>query len=308
MICYTEVSTVRPVGPFSLGFSSEIFMGLNHQVKAYSDEVFSQVLRIGDQLVLVKVMSQGTVQYPELRVEYSSNQPITTKTRLMAQRVVEYVFNLNFDLSKFYRSVENDAVMLQVSRCLYGFKYPTTPSVFESLVDSIVEQQISIKVARTIEERLALKFGDKLMVGDVEYYAFPTPQNIVARSIGDIQGCGLSQRKAEYIFGVARMIVEGELDLEEMKNCQDIPSVIGVLDGIKGVGIWTAELTVFRGMQRLEVLPADDIGIRRAVSKYYCGGKLIKGAETREIAKLWGKWQGLAAFYLLAAEFLGITV
>ncbi len=65
---------------------------------------------------------------------------------------------------------------------------------------------------------------------------------------------------------------------------------------------------MLRGMQRLDALPADDFGIRRVISRYYCGGKPIKTAEAREIAKAWGKWKGLAAFYLIIAEAKGITV
>jgi len=55
-------------------------------------------------------------------------------------------------------------------------------------------------------------------------------------------------------------------------------------------------------------LPVDDFGIRRVISRYYCGGKPIKSAEAREIAKQWGRWKGLAAFYLIIAEIKGIVV
>jgi len=93
-----------------------------------------------------------------------------------------------------------------------------------------------------------------------------------------------------------------------MKTNPNLDTIITELDAIKGLGIWTAELTLFRGMQRLEVLPADDFGIRRVISNYYCGGRAIKAPEAREIGKAWGKWQGLAAFYLLSAEFNGVKV
>jgi 3-methyladenine DNA glycosylase/8-oxoguanine DNA glycosylase len=144
-------------------------------------------------------------------------------------------------------------------------------TVFESLIDSIVEQQISIKIARTIEERLAQRFGDKLEISGACYYAFPTPQNLVAASITDIRTCGLSQRKAEYIYGAAKAVTDGKLDLEAMKINPDVDAVIDELDTLKGIGVWTAELTIYRGMQRLDVLPADDFGIRRVISHYFCG-------------------------------------
>jgi DNA-3-methyladenine glycosylase II len=61
-------------------------------------------------------------------------------------------------------------------------------------------------------------------------------------------------------------------------------------------------------MQRLDMLPADDLGIRSVISRYYRGGKPIKADEAREIAKSWGKWKGLAAFYLIIAEVKDIKV
>ena len=124
----------------------------------------------------------------------------------------------------------------------------------------------------------------------------------------EIRHVGLSQRKADYIYGAAQLIVEGKLDLEHLKNHKSPEQIIAELDEIKGIGVWTAELTMLRGMQRLDALPADDFGIRRVISRYYCGGKTIKAAEAREIAEAWGDWKGLAAFYLIIAEAKGIVL
>ncbi len=93
-----------------------------------------------------------------------------------------------------------------------------------------------------------------------------------------------------------------------MKRCgsKSTSEIIEELDKIKGVGVWTAELTMLRGMRRLEALPADDLGLRRTISHYYCGGKPITSAEARRIAENWGTWKGLAAYYLIVAEMIGI--
>jgi DNA-3-methyladenine glycosylase II len=183
MMAFTESFAVEPSVPFSLGLSAQIFLGLDRQVRTYTDGMFSQVLRIDGNLVLVKVIYEGTVELPKLRIELASNQPITADTRKSAQSAIEYIFNLNFDLNAFYKQAEKDSVLQKITRQLCGFKYPTTATAFESLVDSIVEQQISIKVARIIEERLAKKFGDTLEIANTTHYAFPTPQNLTQASI-----------------------------------------------------------------------------------------------------------------------------
>lgn len=243
-----------------------------------------------------------------MKVELHSEKALSAKTKATAEQALTYLFNLNFPLTSFYRQIETDPSMTKIAHQLYGLKNPTTPTVFEALVDSIVEQQISIKVARTIEERLCKKFGDKVEIGGQIYFAYPSPQNIKAACISDIRGVGLSQRKAEYIYGAAELIADGKLDLEAMKNQQDPQAIIEELDEIKGIGVWTAELTMLRGMQRLDALPADDFGIRRVISTYYRGGVSIKAAEARAIAEAWGKWKGLAAFYLIIAEVKGVVV
>jgi DNA-3-methyladenine glycosylase II len=307
-MAYTETFMLEPLAPFCLELSAQIFSGLNPSVRCFADGVFSQVLHVNGCLVHVKVTSKGTVDKPKLQVELKSNQPVTVQTQQGAKELIEYIFNLNFDLKYIYGQTQNEPVMHKITQQLQGFKYPTTATAFESLVDSIVEQQISIKVARTIEERLAERFGDKLEIHDACYYAFPSPQNLVAASISDIRSCGLSQRKAEYIYGAAKAIADGKLNLEAMKTNPDIDAVIAELDVLKGIGVWTAELTIYRGMQRLDVLPADDFGIRRVISHYFCSDKPIKADQAREVAKQWNGWQGLAAFYLLAAEANGVTV
>jgi DNA-3-methyladenine glycosylase II len=171
-----------------------------------------------------------------------------------------------------------------------------------------VEQQISIKVAVTIERRLAKKFGNNLSIDGETYFTFPTPQSIAGASVSDIQQVGLSLRKAQYIQGAAKLIATGKLDLEQLKSNPDPEKIITELDEIRGIGVWTAELTMLRGMQRLDAFPADDLGIKRVISRYYREGKPIKTSEAREIAESWGTWKGLAAFYLITAEVKNLKV
>ena len=305
---FTETFKIEATAPFDFDLTAHIFSFGDRQIRVYANDQFSQVLNINGKLFLVKLTSTGTVGQPNITVEVNSNSPITTQDTRQAEAAVKFIFNLDFPLCSFYNEIKNDPKMTKIAQQLYGLKNPTTSTVFEALVDSIVEQQISIKVAHTIEERLIKKFGGKLVLDGEPYYAYPTPQNIASSSIDEIQGCGLTQRKAQYIHGAAQLIADGNLNLENLKTHQNPEEIIKELDAIRGIGVWTAELTMLRGMQRLDALPADDLGVRRVTSRYYCGGKPIKSDEAREIAKSWGKWKGLAAFYLIIAESKDIKV
>ena len=304
---YTENFLLNALAPFNFDLCAQIFSNGDPEIRSYANGEFHQVVQLNGNLVLIRVGSAGTVEKPKLSVILKSNKAITDQNKKAAEIMVKFVFNLDFDLNSFYQDIKTEPVMHGIAQQLCGLKNPTTPTVFESLVDSIVEQQISIKVAHTIEQRLAKKFGETLTIDGATCFSYPTPQNISAASISEVQQVGLSQRKAEYIQGAAQLIAEGKLDLEQMKNEKDPERIIAELDEIRGIGVWTAELTMLRGMQRLDALPADDFGIRRVVSNYYCDGKPIKTAEARKIAESWGRWKGLAAYYLIIAEAKGIT-
>lgn len=92
--------------------------------------------------------------------------------------------------------------------------------------------------------------------------------------------------------------------MEKLKNYEDAEKIVGELDRIKGIRVWTAELTMVRGMQRFEAMPADDLGLRRVISHYYCKDRKISSEEARRIAEKRGKWKGLATFYLIMVEWL----
>jgi DNA-3-methyladenine glycosylase II len=305
---YTEKITVAALPPFRFDLSSEIFADGDKQIRNYNNGLFWQVIRVNGKLLLVTVEAAGTTDKPKVAAELKSDSAITAVDRKKAEDAVNALFSLDLDLKQFYETVKDDKIMAGLTRKLWGLKTPTTSTVFEALVDSIVEQQISLKVANSIEHKIIRKFGDVLdLAGDV-YYAYPTPQRLASVSTEELRQCGLSLRKGEYIKETAKLITEGKLNLENLKSYHSSEQIIKELDEIRGIGVWTAELTMLRGMQRLEALPADDLGLRRVISRYYRDGKVIPSAEARRIAKNWGDWKGLAAYYLVVADMKDIEL
>jgi DNA-3-methyladenine glycosylase II len=292
------------VTPYDFDLSVSIFSDGDRQIRKYEDGKFWQVITIDGKLVLVTVKALGTVDHPKLSVELRSDHRISENDRGKARKIVSTLLNLGFDLKPFYKHARNDKTLTGLIQRLRGLKSPTTPTVYEALIDSIVEQQISLAVAHVLETKLIKTFGQALKLKNEVYYAYPTARKLASASIEQLRGRGLSLRKAEYIKGVSKMITSGKLNLESFKGYSDVQKIIKELDGIRGVGIWTAELTVIRGMQKHEVIPADDLGLRRVISHYYFGDRKISSQEARRIAEKWGKWKGLAAFYLIMAEIL----
>ncbi|HVP16569.1 MAG TPA: DNA-3-methyladenine glycosylase [candidate division Zixibacteria bacterium] len=300
--------TVNPTPPFDFELSAMIFSEGDPQIRKYEKGEFWQVIRAGSKLILLTITNAGTVEEPKLSVRLESDQRISNRDREKGGKTVRTLFNLDFDVKPFYEQTKEDNVMTYLTRKLRGLKSPTTPTVFEALIDSIVEQQISLIIANTMEERLIKSFGKVLSLNKQVYYAFPTPQEFASASIQTLRSCGLSQRKAEYIKDVSKMVTDGKLCLEKLKGYEDANDIIAELDGIRGIGIWTAEMTMVRGMQRMDAFPADDVGLRRVISHYYCGDGEISSEEARKIAEKWGKWKGLVSFYLIVAAAKDIRI
>jgi DNA-3-methyladenine glycosylase II len=299
---------IQALPPFDFHLSATIFAGGDPQVRTYENGTFWQVLRVDAKLVLVIVTASGTVEQPELSVDLQSNDELSPGDVDRVEAMITSLFNIPFDLTAFYEDVQADAVLAVLTERLSGLKSPTTSTVFEALVDSIIEQQIALNVAHSLERTVIKRFGAVLELDETIYYSYPTPQNIAAGTIEQLRACGLSMRKAEYIHGIATAIAQGELDLERFKIYEDAEMIITELTKLRGIGRWTAELTMLRGMQKLEAFPADDLGLRRHIAHYYCDDRKISGAEARAIAENWGRWKGLAAYYVLTADQLGMAL
>ncbi len=296
--------TLKPLPPFDFDLSARIFASGSERIQRYEAGLFWQAIRLGGAPSLLRVSSLGTAAHPRLMVQVEPDDAFSGYISRGIEALVVRLFNLNLDLLPFYEAVKEDHIMLQITKRLWGLHSPCTATVFEALVDSIIEQQISLKAAWSMQRRLIEAFGEALTLEGSTYFAFPGPETLAASTIEQLRACGLSGRKAEYVQGVARLAAGG-LDLENFPAWGE-EKIIEELSKIRGVGVWTAEMTMIRGMQKFDALPADDLGLRRVIAHYYRGGEKISGVEARQIAEAWSGWRGLASFYLIMAEMLQI--
>ncbi|MGB9938166.1 MAG: DNA-3-methyladenine glycosylase family protein [Methanobacterium sp.] len=298
---------IHPLSPYNFELSTKIFFS-DKSIRKYKNNRYKQLITVDELPILIELESLGTVDKPELKLILNSNENISTQEGQAALKIVKKIFNLDFDLKPFYNEVKSDKTMYKLTQGLYGLKSPVAASVFEALVLTIIEQQISLKAAHSIERKMIKKFGSTLKRGSHKYYTFPTSQQLNNASFDELRECGLTLRKTEYIKSISKEIEIGNLDLENLNEYDSADKVITELCKIRGIGLWTAEFVMLRGLNRLESIPADDIGIRRVISHYYCDGKKITSDNARKIAENWGKFKGLASFYLIIAEMTNIKI
>lgn len=298
---------LAPVPPYDFDLSARIFSMGDPAIRIFDCGVYRQALDILGNPTLIEVRSSGTPDLPGLEVTTTPGKGGTLAEDSVINGIVSSMFNIYDDLIPFYLAVKGDPVMANLVHQFYGLKSPTTPTLFEALVDSIIEQQISLKVAQSIQVRLIKKIGKRLGLGTTMYYCYPSPEVIAGAPETLFRECGMTTRKGEYIQEISRSIVSGDLDLEKFRKYDDTGRIIHEMMGIRGVGTWTAELTIIRGIHKLDAFPADDVGLQRILSRYYRNGKKVSSDEARLIAGKWGAWQGLAAFYLDLAEYLRVV-
>ena len=298
---------IIPKSPFNFELSVKIFSNGDPQIQRYEKGFYWQLIWLNNKLVLITVRSLGSVDKPELSVSIKPDNELNKKDNVLARKILTSIFNLDFDLKYFYEDMHEDSIMSKLTLKLRGLNNPTTPTFFEAIVSSMIEQQISLKAARSIETKMIKEFGNILQLDGETYYSFPTPETLSNLEKEDLREYGLSFRKAEYVIDLSKCIEENKLDLNELKT-KSTSEIISELLKIRGIGVWTAELAVIRGLHRVVALPADDIGLRRVVSHYYNNYEPISADELRRIAKGWGRWSGLAAFYLVVADIMSIKI
>jgi DNA-3-methyladenine glycosylase II len=158
---------------------------------------------------------------------------------------------------------------------------------YGALLRSIVGQQLSVKAARTIYERLLDLFDGET----------PSPEQLLAADPDALRAAGLSRPKVSYIRSLAQHVVDGELHLDSLDEMSD-SDVIAELTAVKGLGEWTAHMFLMFHLRRPDVLPVGDQGIRRAVERLY-GLETIPDAETLErLGERWAPYRTLASLYL----------
>jgi 3-methyladenine DNA glycosylase/8-oxoguanine DNA glycosylase len=180
-----------------------------------------------------------------------------------------------------------DPVLAAIIERSGGYKIEYRDPIFQTLVASIVYQQLNGKAALTIFNRLrAAAKADPL-----------TPESILKLRPARMRALGLSRQKLTYIRELARMTQRGEIDFEMCAKLEDA-QVIERLTQVKGVGVWTVHMFLIFALRRPDVLPTGDFGVRAAMKKAYSLPDMPKPAEMEKIAAAWRPYRSVASWYL----------
>jgi len=158
---------------------------------------------------------------------------------------------------------------------------------FQSLVESIIYQQLAGKAANAIYNRFINYYNNKQI----------TPTLILNSPNDNLKKVGLSNRKIDYLKNLASHVYDGRINLEELPKMND-EEIINKLVNVKGIGRWTSEMFLIFSLGRQDILPVTDLGVRKAIQKVYSLSELPKPNTMMEIANPWRPYRSIATWYL----------
>ena len=270
-------------------------------VNRLSDGVFRRAFKWGGRWRGYELRWSGSPDHARLTVSVPGARRAAVVDGAVAE--VRHVCGLDLDLVAFRDAAAGDPVLGGLATRLHGLRPTLSPSPFEMLVSSVCAQQVNLSFAFTVRARLVRRFGEALRVGGEVVYAFPEPAALARAGVAELRRMQLTTRKAEYVVGLARQVVTGELDLDGLMSRSN-DEVIERLTAVRGFGRWSAEWFLARCLGRGDVCPAGDLAVRRAFEHFYARGSELGEPAIRRRAARWGSYQNLAVHYLLAGRRL----
>ena len=179
-----------------------------------------------------------------------------------------------------------DPQLAQIIEDIGTIEMPPPAGNFESLVDSIVSQQLSTKAAATIFKRVTLALENEI-----------TPQRVLQTDAQTLRNAGLSGQKTKYLGALSEAFLENPKDYENL-HLQTDAEVIELLTAIKGIGVWTAQMFLIFTLLREDVFPVGDLGVRRGMERLLFSGEKQPHDVLTQRAEIWAPYRSVASLYL----------
>ncbi len=284
---------IRPTPPFRLDLTVWVLRRLPiNSIDRWDGNIYRRMLVFNDSPVEVSVTQTGPPTSPELRVSVGNMSSERHFPELLS--TLEKMLGLRVDLTKFYSLAAKDEKLFLLTQRFIGLKPPRLPTVFEALINGLACQQLSLNVGIHLLNRLTAAYGTKFGGS----HAFPRPVDLSDASQEDLRKLGFSNRKAQNILAISQAAIAGRLD-DLVFEGLDNASVTVRLQELPGVGRWTAQYVSLRGLGRLSVFPADDVGGQNKLQSWLKLTKRLDYDAINRILDRWSPYQGLIYFYLL---------
>ena len=241
----------------------------------------------------------GPSEHPRLAVRITGPK-LTAEMRAQIKHLLSRALGLETNLQPFYALASRDRRLAPLAEQFRGLKPPRFPSVLEAFVNAIACQQLSLTVGIELLNRLATRCGPMILSAGAEQHAFPRAEDLLRVKPPTFRHLGFSYSKASSLLSLARVTREGQFQPEQLQDLDDESAVQESLK-LRGVGRWTAEYVLLRGLGRLDTFPGDDVGARNRLALWLGRDGPLDYDAVRRAVKRWQPYAGLVYFHLLLA-------
>lgn len=215
-----------------------------------------------------------------------------------ARAAVRRLFSLDQPLEEFYRQVRREPILRGTERRFRGLRVPQDANLYEALLHSIIAQQLSVAAANAVKRRLFQRARSSIEVDGIEVPTVPSPARLASLGPEGLRSAGLSTAKARFLLALAQWATTA-VPRDPSWRQMSVESAISRMIELPGVGRWTAENALLRGVGRRDVFVAGDLGIRVALDQYGAVPRHAPEAHARRWAEQhYPGWGSYATLYL----------
>lgn len=221
-------------------------------------------------------------------------------TKSSEKTIAEFVtkwLDMDRDLSKFYALTARQNTRWLTDPC-EGLRLVMIPDFFEAICWSVIGQQINLTFAFSLKRRLVELCESPIEYDGYTHYSFPAAKKIANLDIQGLKNIQFSQRKAEYLIGIARLFVSGEISYEKVADLNDTESMIAKLCQIRGIGQWSANYVLMKAFNRMDCITHGDTGLQAAVRKKMGLDRKPTREEVIAFLEPFKGWESYVVFYL----------
>lgn len=286
---------VVPVRPFNFGLSLAYLRTSPSAVLEDIHEMeYTRALSIHDSDMLVRITHDGPIDQTTLHVQLTG-QSITDGIAESATSTIKRIFTLDVDPSPFHNLCVRDPIFGGFMQRYRGLRPALIADPYEALLWAIIGQQVTVQFARKLKLALVELCGRKITHGDTDYWLVPHAEDVARLNEDLLRRLQMSRQKARTIITASEAVASGDLDLLGLMDLEH-DEACDKLMRFKGVGRWTTEYVLMRGLGLPDVIPAADVGLQSIIGRMYGLGRKATEQQVRQLAESWVPWRGWAAF------------
>ena len=270
----------------------------DNTIDRWDGRTYRRAIALESGTIELAAVQAGSAAVPELTVTLTGAQ-LDEQAEEAARAALARLLGLELDLSKFYGLAAGDPFLQTLAARFRGLKPPRFPTLFECLVNAIACQQLTLTVGIRLLNRLTEAHGTAPDAGMTR--AFPVPTQLADLLPEALRPLGFSGAKSRSVVELAAGISSGMFDAAAIETLDDADALTALLR-LRGVGRWTAEYALLRGLGRLHVFPGDDVGARNNLARWLNRREPLDYAGVQAAVRKWQPFAGLVYFHLLLAN------